>query len=372
MNEKSYTELSVNEMFDFPGKSNCLQKVWGYGVDQSPIVSIKVGGTVKPSVLICAGVHAHESAGVFAALELIRHLDTQLEVSILPLRDPFGFSGVKHCLRIASGLSVELNSHSDAFRFLEKHGTKLLKIDDLEIFLLGKFGFIWYPIQSGLEGFEYVNNRMKILLKKETQKLRLLRGKSVMLLNPAVDYEGSREMQRCWHAFVDDEGAWKNLNRFPESGYIPSEVRAMQNMFSTINPGLIIDLQEDGASGFWLAAPPQDNMAVLQIGKAMLETFMQNKYSIYTVHSMSRDGHRDLEIPGFLEVECSHPGFFWMKQDLMQEGSNLLSFAAQKCTAIGVEAPLILPLKERVNGIVEGVKAGIRAWEEVIRLKKEY
>ena len=71
---------------------------WGRAIDGTPILSASTGAGKSPAILITAGVHASESAGVHAALNLLKQLDIDHEVHILPLRDPYGFAGVNHCL----------------------------------------------------------------------------------------------------------------------------------------------------------------------------------------------------------------------------------------------------------------------------------
>jgi len=92
---------------------------WGNAVDGTPLLSAQCGGLKKPPVLVTAGVHAHEVGGVWAALALLAQLQTQQEVHILPLRDPFGFSGVNHCLSVAAGDQISLADHAGILAYLD-------------------------------------------------------------------------------------------------------------------------------------------------------------------------------------------------------------------------------------------------------------
>ncbi len=125
---------------------------WGSALDGSSILSVQCGGTQKPAVLITAGVHAHEVGGVQAALQLLGSLQTPQEVHILPLRDPFGFSGVNHCLSFASGQETRLEDHAGILAYLSSYGRVIWQQGRLHCFQLGDLGFIWQPQPAGLEG----------------------------------------------------------------------------------------------------------------------------------------------------------------------------------------------------------------------------
>lgn len=56
---------------------------------------------------------------MWAALALLAQLQTQQEVHILPLRDPFGFSGVNHCLSVAAGDQISLADHAGILAYLD-------------------------------------------------------------------------------------------------------------------------------------------------------------------------------------------------------------------------------------------------------------
>ncbi|MCJ7624822.1 MAG: hypothetical protein MUO76_15080, partial [Anaerolineaceae bacterium] len=218
----------------------------------------------------------------------------------------------------------------------------------------------------GLKGFEYVNDRMKGLLRKYPQRLRSLWGKPVMLVNPAPEFAGAGEMQRCWHGFVDENGGWLNLNRSFGAENPPPEVSALEYMILSLKPRLIIDMQEDDVPGFWVAAPhQQDNSTVVEIGQVILEAVRVEGCSICTLEQMAEQKHRDLELFGFLLPERQQNGFFWLNQDLLKEGPNLLSYAAGYGLSIGIESPLGYSLEKRVNATVNGVQDAIRFWSQL-------
>jgi hypothetical protein len=349
-------------------ESSGILHQWGSAVDGTPIHSIQCGGKEKPAVMITAGVHAHEAAGVHAALQLAMELNARHEVYILPLRDPFGFSGVNHCLGFAAGKEILLEDDTSLLDFLFSHASQVWQWDRCYCFQIGEMGFIWQPQPAGLEGFIGVNAHMTMAVRDHPDVFCPLFGKHVMLMNPAPFTERNGLMARCWHAWISPEGAWLNLNRgFGEQGQ-PGEVAALQRALETIQPGLVIDLQEDDTPGFWFAAPySQANRTVFaQVLPACLQAVIENQFPVYSAVQMRADSHRDLKIEGFLQPEGEYPGFFWLNQERIGQGQNLLSYAAGPAVAFGVESPMQRPLGHRVAGTVLVVSTLISKWESLL------
>ena len=343
---------------------------WGSAVDGAAILSAQCGGQRKPAVLITAGVHAHEVGGVWAALELMEQLQTQQEVHILPLRDPFGFSGVNHCLSFAAGSQIALADHASILGYLGEHASIIWQQDDINCFKLGDLGFVWHPELKGLESFQRVNAQMTAALKEEPFVFSALFGKRVMMVNPAPYSEPGARMARCWHAWISTDGRWLNLNRGFGEAEQPAEVSALQNALEIIQPGLVIDLQEDDTAGFWFARPfsHRDDPLTSHLFSAAFETIQEKQIPLYHASQMKTEIHRDLEIQGFLQPDEMFPGVYWLNQTLLGQGENFLSYAGHRAAAIGIEAPMKLPLKRRVKETVDILSAFITGWQQRVSL----
>jgi hypothetical protein len=339
---------------------------WGNAVDGSPILSVQCGGLQKPAVLVTAGVHAHEAGGVWAALKLIARLQTQQEVHILPLRDPFGFSGVNHCLSFAAGYQISLADHSGILTYLNAQARLIWQQEQMRCFQFGGMGFMWHPQTGDLEAFNRVNDQMTFVTRQNPNKFSTLFGKHVMLVNPAPYTEPGGMMGRCWHAWISTDGRWLNLNRGFGENEKPVEVAALQNALETIQPGLVIDLQEDDTDGFWFARPFSQSHAVVtsDLLSGVLEARQEKQFPLYHVAQMKADLHRDLEIPGYLQPDEVLPGVFWLNQNRLGQGENFLSYAADNASAIGVEAPLRFPLEQRVLDTVHILSTFITGWQQ--------
>jgi hypothetical protein len=355
--------LTTAEVIEALYASGKTVQEWGRAIDGTPILSASMGTGKTPAILVTAGVHASESAGTHAALKLLTELQTDYEVNILPLRDPFGFAGVNHCLSFAANLPVMLTNHIETLEYLKQSATLLYAENDLYIYKMGDIGFIWTPCRQ--DSFYRTIERIGELNSRSPKVLQPLWGKSLMLLSPDMGCEGSAEMQRCWHGVFSQQGEWLNLNRFFGRSNTPPEVAALSRLIQTVHPALICDLQEDRVSGFWLGVPRSKNASdnLYQTARAFIGTLREIDAPILSYKDMVAINHPDTVIPGLLEPETRLPGMTWM--DILPRGEvhNLLTYAATLTAGFGVEAPMKQPLALRVDGITRGMLAAIREWE---------
>jgi predicted deacylase len=89
-------DLNSKDVLDVLYDSGKPLQEWGKAIDGTPLLSARMGGDKQPVIFITAGSHATETAGVHAALNMLERVETEHEVYILPLRDPFGFAGLIH------------------------------------------------------------------------------------------------------------------------------------------------------------------------------------------------------------------------------------------------------------------------------------
>lgn len=339
---------------------------WGRAVDGSPLLSAQTGGTRQPAVFITAGCHSHEPAGVLAALNLLRGLETEHEVHILPLRDPFGFAGVNHCLSVASGKEVQVPTHRAALDYLLAEGELLAKDGEFALVKLVEIGFLWHRPTPGSDGSRPLSSFLTRLMRQEPDRVRPLWGKSVMLLQTMTDVEGVADLQRCYHRVINASGEFLHLNRFFGRDDAPPEVMAVENLMRQVKPGLTCDLHEGAESGFWLSVPkPEKNPGIpLSMARAFMDVITSRNYpitpyeewaEIYQVTDQERVG-----------PEPTLPGLLWTHPLRAGEGHNLGSFASLTGIAFDTEPPLTLPLVERVDGLTNGIMAAIKAWEKAI------
>lgn len=358
------TTADVLEIIRASGKPT---HVWGRAIDGTPMLSARTGGHKQPAIFITAGAHSDETAGVHAALNLLNQLESVHEVHILPLRDPFGFAGVSHCLSFASGQPIVVAGQAETLQYLKEHAELVWHENEMYIFMLGGTGFVWNPLQPGIENYWVMTGRIGRLVKEDPNLLKPHAGKSFMLINSS-DIDGAREMQRCWHAVLSERMEWLHLNRFFGRSDAPPETKAVDRLMQTIRPGLTCDLHEGNGEGFWMPIPkPERNQErVLKMSSAYFGYITSRGYPVETYENWLATDHTSTPDPNWMTPEPSLPGLFWVKTTLRGEGPNLMDYAGQFGVAYGTEAPKELPLVTRVDGITRGIQAAIKVWEETL------
>lgn len=341
---------------------------WGLAVDGTPLLSARSGGDKKPAIFITAGSHCTETAGVHAALNLLALFESEHETHILPLRDPFGFGGVNHCLSFAAQESTHVSSHQEALEYLMDRAQLLWSEEDLHLFQLGQIGFLWQtPLLPSEERFISMHSRMLVLARQNPETLRPLRGSRVMLLNAMPDVEGVGEIGRCWHGVVSSRGEWLHLNRFFGRSDAPDEVAAVERLLQTLRPGLTLDLHEGNGSGFWLPVERDElhSEQVFAMSQAFFGYVHSRGYPItnYENWAATDETVGKVYTPDWLIPEPRLPGMFWVKGRLRGEGYNLMDYAGKFGVGFGTESPMERPLEMRVDVLTHGVGAAIRVWE---------
>ena len=360
---------------------------WGRAVDGTPLLAARTGGERLPPIFITAGSHAPETAGVHAALNLLRTLETKHTTYVLPLRDPLGFGGVNGTLSFAArqggaipstaapaagggtpvDTRVNLPDHGAALEYLRGHGKLLWREDTLHVFQLGNMGFVWDTPQPGAERMMSMNARLVTLVREDPEALRPLRGARVMVMCASVGVEGTGEMGRCWHGVLSSQGEWLHLNRFFGRADAPAEVAAVDSLMQTMRPGLTCDLHEGNGRGFWMPMRRQSNPElVFEMTRAYFDYIHARGYPITTYEdwaSSDRNVGKNYT-PNWMQPEPRLPGLFWADGTQRNEGYNLIDYACLFGIGYGTEAPLARPLAERVDGITEGIKEAIRVWEK--------
>ena len=326
-------ELTTEAVFEKLRQSGNPLQEWGRAVDGSPMLAARTGGSKGPAIFITAGSHCTETAGVHSALNLLEMLETEHEVHVLPLRDPFGFAGVNHCLSFAARQSIQVNSHLQALEILQRQARLLWSEGELCLFLLGEIGFLWHSLRLPSESrFIAMHSRMLKLATEEPGVFEPLRGKRVMLLNAMPDVEGTGEIGRCWHAAVSATGEWLHLNRFFGRADAPGEVAAVDQILQSLRPGLTLDLHEGNGSGFWM--PVERNEKYQELLFEMTHAFFNYiEAKGYPVTDYENWAATDETLgknytPDWLVPEPRLRGMFWVKGQLRGEGYNLMDYAA--------------------------------------------
>lgn len=312
--------------------------------DKSPVVAVKTGGTKRPAILISAGSHATEQAGVVAAVELIERLETEHEVWVVPTRDPIGMSGYRHALSLGLGELPELDSLEDAEVLLRKRGDVLFDADGTLLVRIGEYG--------------YANRGLYRQVEQGAAFLEALRGRRIYFPSLSDDQPGAGPLERAYTLVVTPDGEVLHLNRFHDTAWAPAEVLAVRRLMAEIQPGLTFDLHEHGGGGFfWMSARKQrtetDELWELRMARAAIEAVAASGAVLAP----------DDYSPGSF-FEKLERGVYWLDPRQRGEGLNLADYASAKYgPSFTIETGLRGPFEQRVAQHLLVVQTAVQVFE---------
>jgi len=227
-------------------------RVLGRAPGGEPLVAATGGGDREPGVVLSAGSHATEHAGVRAAVELLDRLDTDRRLDAFPTREPVGLDGYAAALGTALGDPPAAESFEDVETLLRDEGEVVRREDGITVALIGDVGFlVRTPPELELppEGHAVGESYLERLAAEEPGALDPLLGRRVYLPAGLPDVEGTGELGRAYTEVVTPDGRVRHLNRFHDAAWAPVEPRCLRGLLTSTGPGLFVDLHESTANG---------------------------------------------------------------------------------------------------------------------------
>ncbi|MBI1314813.1 twin-arginine translocation signal domain-containing protein [bacterium] len=308
LTDNSFGFNRYSDLLDAIRKRGHEWRTLGHCPDGSPVVAVKAGGEKLPAILISAGAHSTEHAGVVAAVELIDELRTDHAVYVIPCRDPMGLQGFRHVLSFGLGEELAIAGIDEVEPLLRSKGEVLYDADGRLLVLIGDYGYA----NTSFNRREYDGAAF----------LEPLKGRRMWFPSSRTDQPGAAPLQRAYTQIVTPKGEVLHLNRFHDTPWAPVEVRCILKLMAEVKPRLVFDLHEYGGDDFWMSARRQqtddDELWELRMAREAVEavkgigaTFPDAGYS-----------------PGsfFKELE---PGAYWLDPSQRGEGLNLVDFAAR-------------------------------------------
>jgi hypothetical protein len=319
-------------------------QVLGCAPDGQPIVCVRAGGDKTPAILISAGSHSTEQAGVSAAMELLDTLDTEHQVYVIPCRDPIGLNGFAYALGLSLGDEPILADKDAAVTLLREHGEVLHDEHDLLVTLIGEHGY-----------FSRVRHGWSVA---EAPHLEPLKGRRVYCMAGNKKIEGSAMLQRAYSLIGDPEGQILHINRFHDTAWAPVEARVTRDLMAQIHPGLTLDLHEHGGDGFWFSARHQGNDDDERWEQHMADAM------IAAVTDSGAALMPDDYLPGSFFTK-SQNSVYWLDPRKRGEGFNLSDFGALHYgPAFTVETGMTTGFDNRVRSSILAAQTAIGVFEK--------
>ena len=338
---------SYDQLLDLLRMRGHKLRVLGYAPDKSPIVAIRAGGDKLPPILISAGSHSTEHAGVRAAVELVDRLKTKHQLWVLPCRDPIGLNGFRYALGLSLGAEPQIQSLADVEKLLRAKGEVLFDSAGTLLVAIGEYG--------------YANRGLYRQLKKGDKALETLKGRRIWYPSAYEDVPGSALFERAYTLVVTPDAEILHLNRFHDTAWAPAEVACIRRLMAEIKPGLTFDLHEHGGDAYWFSARKQrtgeDEAWELRMAGAMIQA---------VAASGAKLAAEDYA-PGSFFAKLQR-GVYWLDPSKRGEGLNLVDFAAQKHgPGFTVETGMRQPFASRVHQHLLTVEAAVKLFEERYR-----
>lgn len=341
-----------------------------------PIVVAKTGGDRQPAVLITAGAHATEHAGVRAAVTLAASLDTELATYVIPTRDPVGLEGYPAALSEAVGEEIRVSSFPAAESLLEKRAELVHRDDDVILALIGDIGFA--TMRPGPKPESSQLRLLKLLKRMQHDRPELLkpfRGRRIILPAGQDGMPGSGDFSRAYTLVVGPDGRLLHLNRFFDSDWAPPEVRAVRRVMAETEPALTVDLHEtqqiDDRFYFIVNRHGADDTWERQLGEAIHRSTAAGGATFGRDADLARVANITVADPAAapsgipVDFERRQPGHYYSRAtDAGAEGQNAGHFAAaQYGVSIGTETGMWGAFDQRVRILQAAVAGGVTALE---------
>lgn len=229
---------------------------------------VKCGGEKLPAVIISAGAHSPEQAGVTAAVQLVDEIKTEHAVYVLPCRDPIGLNGFAYALAMGMGGRLppgkQPRSQAEVAELLREKGEVIYDEGGRLIALLGEYAYTVYnppgfngtsmivagdpalthgPVHEALLGKRIYwptnyGEPGSDLFASESQHDEFHRGFEHDASLAQV--EGAAPMERAYTQFGTPDDIL-HINRFHDTPWAPVEVRCARTVMAEVQPRLVIE-----------------------------------------------------------------------------------------------------------------------------------
>ena len=341
-------------------------RVLGRTLGGEDIVCAETGGNRLPAILVTAGAHSPEVAGVLAALRVLEEISTHHKTYVVPMRDPFGFNNFDHCLGLLLDRPVTVRTHGDCIELLERHGTVLLRDATLCLALVGEVGIV--TMDSGDEpmGFDWILSRLVSMLAGNAPVAERMRGRRFFVPAGMPFSEGAGRYGRTYTGVMSPEGRMLSLSQFFGRPDAPVEVSCLDALIQEVRPGLTFDCHEDfGREAYFPARrhpdqPERGERIVLAMRQALVEA--GHPLAEFEQFVAGARQYRPYWTPYHRPSGLS--GVFWTDGLLRGIGFNLADYALKFGFSMPIETGAEAPLAIRVDSHTRAVLAGVAAFED--------
>ena len=281
---------TVEDLISWLQDHGISYEVLGKNFAGQPIIVVKKEGSGGEPLVITAGAHTSEPAGVLATLLLLRDLDIDNPLYVVPLRDPFGWQGYELCLEYALGEAVTLTDHMSLEDLLLDRGEEiLLKEPGFVLARIKDIVFASLVPPGRPTGPREVEQRVNQVLRDHPELMSSLVGSRVVFPGNAGDSEGVWDFYRAFSAVISDDGIVADMNRQFGGVNEPPEVSMLRQLVDDVQPGMVLDIHEGQGSTFYLFVPGYYQSEETQhYTKLIWDTMVAEGVKMFTVSDLAK------------------------------------------------------------------------------------
>lgn len=345
------------ELYQYLNESGCEIRSLGTTEGGFEMLCAIAGGRLEPPILITAGSHADELGGVYAALRLVRELESDYRLYIVPARDPFGFEGYRANLRFALGQEATIETDDDVYKLLRNYGQILYKEKTFVLAVVGEFAAA-YDLGNNYDTSGVARRLQHVVRDNPALAAPLAAAKRVVIpWNLPMPRFGDRFKQAARGLVVSSDGYVGNFNRLFDSPSPPKEIEYIRRLVDELQPGLVLDLHEGYGSSFYVFQGTSVKDLELRISTAMTMAVQARGACIATPEELEPYwGERSRTEREYLGNGAFNPGNY--------ETSSFRGYQKAETISFTLETGALNPLEWRADMHVWAACAAVNAYEE--------
>lgn len=330
--------------------------LFAYDTDGEPF------GKGRKPVLVTAGSHAEEAAGVATAYRLVSSTNFSGRLVIVPCRDPLGWDGVRHTFRRSVGrMDVPMATHDEAVQAFTRYAEIVWDDDGFVVSVTD--GLAFCSLREDHPGNEDTGEFVQAYLRQSPELA--VRIRELRLLVPGSPSLAEERDVYGWAGgptvYVDAEGRVGNLNRFFSIENPPVEIEAIRSLAGRLKSDFVFDLHENFGDKFGMYTNAYDSERARRVYVAMIDAVQQAGYPVMPLADLLP--FLNIAEDGLLEL---YPGVYAANRErrLPPDGFGLY-LTRLGSTSFTTEMGLGQPLTYRTNATERAVRAGLGVIEQM-------
>ena len=339
--EELVARISRESIFD---KQVLVSKDWlGHDI----LAGVIEAGEDRPNILITAGVHGDEPAGVLAAIKAAEALPVSANLYVLFCRDPVGYSPLEHVFSEMFEEKIQIADYNDLNTLCKNYG-EIIELEELTIGIFRNICLVYKPGFEKTTSIMIAKSLSNILNTSEDLREKLDR---MRVLVPSLSRK-SEKLEIVSRAFYVMDGKVIDYDCLSKEIDLPENI-ALRDFIDSIKPSLIIDLHEGEHQGFCVIVPE----GALEECKDIIDA-VRKQVEAHGMGCTPPEGLKNCEVDYDLEIErVLGPGTGIARLD-----ERLVGYANRQGISLFFSSERKRDFKERVETHIIAVHSAVHMY----------